>query len=765
MSPENQATLANPNVVKLVPNRTDYKLWKESTLNLLAIQGLLHYTKTPGFGANLDMQTASKEKVHCANNMSKCYQIIWNTLDRSIQAQANFQQLNHEDQEKVPLNLLKLCESFKNSKSESSLLWAKISQPPNDTKQLVNWVDDYQYNFARYQDMNVQSLEVDHILYLWSRSSQERIREMARVIQDEKSKDPHNVDRIILMIKNQADRLGQWHYHESADQDQDHKSSRKRKKDDNLNKDSKNNGSKKQKTNQVYCQHCFEKFKVKRYGHTKDECNNNPSNAGQAQKPKVTKKITADTGSAATLMPINEVQRKISRADLKGLSKEEVLTLLSELQLDDFLSTDEDQNKMDEAYLSSLSFPHSSSNANALLSFQTPLSCLMTKNTSKTQTFIGFDGSIQTGLRGTEPINLAEGLSINDTYELKSITDPIVSVSQVNDQGHFTIFTKNELFVIPEDIVSNKLLELLKTKSILGGYREDGVYYFNEQKSIQSNESNVSLFKCYNVIARDINKDNLAIWHQRLGHIGWNRLIQTLRVHKMLPNNLKYDDICDICFKSKMVDRAHGMNIKSTMPNEIISMDLIDFGKQYVSIRNYRYVLVIVDHYTSYTWTYLLENRKDLMKPIDEWYQFIKTQIKDCPVKTLLADGEFITNKLVSFCSKHGIKHDTSEPYVSKHNGMCERTNRSIEEMVRCILFDSSFSIEYWCYAVEYAVYIINRLGKARLKWQSPFSQYFGSEMFHRLTHIRKFGSVGWMRRNPKKNSSRDKLSSRAIRV
>jgi len=764
MSPE-KATMANPSVVKLVPNRTDYKQWKESTLNLLAIQGLAHYTKTPGFGANLNMQTASKEKVHCANNMSKCYQIIWNTLDRSIQAKANFQQLNHEDQEKVPMKLLLLCEAFKNSKSESSLLWAKLSQPPNNIKQLVNWVDDFQYNFARYKDMNANSLEVDHILHLWSRSTQPRIRDMARVIQDEKSKEPHNIDRIVLMIKNQADRLGQWNHHESTESDQD-KSSRKRKnKSDDKGKDSTNNGNaKKQRTNNVYCHYCFEKFKVKRYGHTKDECSNNPANASPAGKPKPTKKITADTGSAATLLPANATQQSITRDDLKGLSKKAVLDLLEHLQLDDLLSTDEEGNKMDTQCFSYLSHSVPSYAPTFLPFIQTPLHCLMTKKAPHTQTFIGFDGSIQTGLRGAEPINLAEGLSINDTYELKNITDPIVSVSQVNDQGHFTIFTKNELFVIPEDIITNKLLELLKTKSILGGYREDGVYYFNEQKSIQTSES-VNLLKCYNVIARDINKDNLTIWHQRLGHIGWNRLIQTLRVNNMLPKNLNYNNICDICFKSKMVDRPFGTNIKPTMPNEVISMDLIDFGKQYISIRDYRYVLVIVDHYTSYTWTYLLENRKDLMKPINEWYQFIKTQNKDYPVKTILADGEFITNKLVSFCSANGIKHDTSEPYVSKHNGMCERTNRSIEEMVRCILFDSSFSINYWCYAVDFAVYIINRLGKARLKWQSPFSQYFGNAMFHRLTHIRKFGSVGWMRRNPKKNSSRDKLSNRAIRV
>jgi hypothetical protein len=266
----------------------------------------------------------------------------------------------------------------------------------------------------------------------------------------------------------------------------------------------------------------------------------------------------------------------------------------------------------------------------------------MVKKVPQTQTFIGFDGSIQTGLRGAESINLAEGLSITDTYALKSITEPIVSVSQVNDQGHYTIFTKNELFVIPESDLTIKVLEFLKIKSILGGFREDGVYYFNEPKAIKTIESGANLLKCYNVIARDINKDNLTIWHQRLGHIGWNRLIQTLRVNNLLPKNLNYNDICDICFKSKMVDRPFGTNIKPTMPNEVISMDLIDFGKQYISIRDYRYVLVIVDHYTSYTWTYLLENRKDLMKPINEWYQFIKTQNKDYPVKTILADFFFL---------------------------------------------------------------------------------------------------------------------------
>jgi hypothetical protein len=175
--------------------------------------------------------------------------------------------------------------------------------------------------------------------------------------------------------------------------------------------------------------------------------------------------------------------------------------------------------------------------------------------------------------------------------------------------------------------------------------------------------------------------------------------------------------------------------------------------------------LVIIDHYSKYTWCYLLENRQDLTSYIEEWYKFISNQLSQYPVKTILADGEFLTNSLLEFCSLHGIKHDTSEAYTSQHNGLTERTNRTIAEMVRCLLFDSTFESNYWCYAVMFAVYILNRIGKATLKWESPYHKYFGSNATYRLAHIRKFGSVGWMRRNPKDLHNKDKLSTRAIRI
>ena len=262
-----------------------------------------------------------------------------------------------------------------------------------------------------------------------------------------------------------------------------------------------------------------------------------------------------------------------------------------------------------------------------------------------------------------------------------------------------------------------------------------------------------------------MSKDNLMIWHQRLGHTGRSRLIATLKANNLLPKNLKYDSMCNICFKGKMVDRPSNCTHPVNTPNQIVSIDILDLGKDNRSVRDYRYVLIIIDHFSSYITAYLLKDRSNCITYISEWYTFIKNQMPNYPVKTLLGDGEFITNELLEFCSKNGIKHDTSEAYVSQHNGLTERHIRSISEMVRCLLFDSNFDKSYWCYATMFAVYVINRLGKSRLKWQAPFYVYFGEKQWYRIQHIRKFGSVGWMRRNPKNVNNKDKLEHRAIRI
>jgi len=57
--------------------------------------------------------------------------------------------------------------------------------------------------------------------------------------------------------------------------------------------------------------------------------------------------------------------------------------------------------------------------------------------------------------------------------------------------------------------------------------------------------------------------------------------------------------------------------------------------------------------------------------------------------------------ELHSVCRKLGIRHDISDPHRSETNGLIDRTNRTLIEGARCLLFESGMPYKYWNTAVK----------------------------------------------------------------
>ena len=68
------------------------------------------------------------------------------------------------------------------------------------------------------------------------------------------------------------------------------------------------------------------------------------------------------------------------------------------------------------------------------------------------------------------------------------------------------------------------------------------------------------------------------------------------------------------------------------------------------------------------------------------------------PIKRWHPDG---APKLHAVCRKLGIRHDTSDPHRSETNGLIERTNRTIIEGARCLLYQSGMPYKYWTTAIK----------------------------------------------------------------
>ena len=67
-------------------------------------------------------------------------------------------------------------------------------------------------------------------------------------------------------------------------------------------------------------------------------------------------------------------------------------------------------------------------------------------------------------------------------------------------------------------------------------------------------------------------------------------------------------------------------------------------------------------------------------------------------IKRWYSDG---APELHSVCRKLGIRHDVSNPHRSETNGLIERTNRTVIEGARCLLYQSGMPYKYWNTAVK----------------------------------------------------------------
>jgi Integrase core domain. len=70
---------------------------------------------------------------------------------------------------------------------------------------------------------------------------------------------------------------------------------------------------------------------------------------------------------------------------------------------------------------------------------------------------------------------------------------------------------------------------------------------------------------------------------------------------------------------------------------------------------------------------------------------------------------------------KKGIRIEFTEPDSPWQNGMAERLNRYLLEMIQAILIDSDIPKEYWPYAIRFANYLQNRVVKVRGTKKTPF--------------------------------------------
>jgi len=87
-----------------------------------------------------------------------------------------------------------------------------------------------------------------------------------------------------------------------------------------------------------------------------------------------------------------------------------------------------------------------------------------------------------------------------------------------------------------------------------------------------------------------------------------------------------------------------------------------------------------------------------------------------------------------------GIIHHTSYVETPKQNGLVKRKHQHLMNVTRALLFRSHVPSKFWCYALEYATYLVNITPTPLLKNDSPFERLYKRKPD--LDNLRIFGCL-----------------------
>ena len=129
------------------------------------------------------------------------------------------------------------------------------------------------------------------------------------------------------------------------------------------------------------------------------------------------------------------------------------------------------------------------------------------------------------------------------------------------------------------------------------------------------------------------------------------------------------------------------------------------------SLRGKKYVLVILDDFTQYTWVILLRDKFEVPEKMIHLCKRLQIE-KNTMVARIRSDHgrEFENSKLDSFCSDQGTKQEFSTPKTPQQYGVVERKNKVVHEMAKAMLHNKNLAKSFWGEARNTACHILNRV-------------------------------------------------------
>lgn len=336
-------------------------------------------------------------------------------------------------------------------------------------------------------------------------------------------------------------------------------------------------------------------------------------------------------------------------------------------------------------------------------------------------------------------------------------------------------YTISDVYYVPE--LKNNLLSLgqLQEKELTIIIQKGACKVYHDGKGLIA-ESRMSLNRMFMLIdqtdeeakprqqqcLQTTSEDIPKLWHERYGHLS-HRGMKTLQSKNMvrgLPNFDSQKFTCSDCLVGKQprnpIPKKSIWRAKEVV--ELVHSDICGPISP-MSTSGKKYVLCFIDDHSRKAWVYFLKEKSEAFSHFKIFKKKVETE-SGKNIKCLRTDrgGEYTSMEFSDYCKEQGIRRQLTTAYTPQQNGIAERKNRTVMNMVRSMLSTRKVPKVFWAEAVNWTFYILNRCPTLAVKNITPQEAWNGVKPS--VEHFRVWGSLAHVHVSDQK---RGKLDDKSI--
>ena len=280
--------------------------------------------------------------------------------------------------------------------------------------------------------------------------------------------------------------------------------------------------------------------------------------------------------------------------------------------------------------------------------------------------------------------------SVKNVFVSPELSTSLISVGQLGDNNYDVRFSRDGYIV--QDQVLRKIL--------VKGPKVGRLF------PLHFSISNFVVLAC-----TIVNKQS-GVWHKHLGHPS-SVVLSHLVNSGFLGNKDQFSSHLSVDCSTCKLGKSKSLSFPSHCSRAESCFDLIHSDvwgiTLVISHAKHKYFVTFINDYSKYTWIYFLRSKSEVFSVFQKFVAYVETQLfSRIKVLRSYSGSEYMSHEFHDFFQNKGIVSQRSCPYTPQQNGVVERKNRHLLDVVRTLLLESSIPSTFWVEALSTAIYLIN---------------------------------------------------------